>query len=112
MFLILKGSTYKVSLPFVCRVSRGLVLPHYEQGCDGSRYRFDRPRIEAVFWLWVGFFEPILAHAILLKYLSIVSKNLEPVSGSRSENQKFWIGNSLDDEYPNKDFFLHAIIAL
>ena len=58
-----------------------------QQGCDGSRYRFGRPWIEAVFWLWVGFFDTISARPLIQEYLSIESKNLEPVSGSRSENQ-------------------------
>ena len=71
-----------------------LILACY-QGCDGSRYRFGRPWIEANFWLWVEFFDPISANAIILKYLSIVSKNLEAASGSRSENQFLWFGNSL-----------------
>ena len=70
--------------------------PSKMQGCDGSRYRFGRPWIEGIFWFWVGIFDSILANALVVKYLSIESKNLEPVSGSRSENQIFWFGNSLD----------------
>ena len=66
-----------------------------QQGCDGSRYRFGQPWIEGNFWFWVGIFDSILAHALIVKYLSIESKNLEPVSGSKSENQFFWFGNSL-----------------
>ena len=70
------------------------------QGCVGSRYRFEWTRIEAYILLWVRIFDPFLAFTILCYVTRFWSKNLEPVSGSKTENQFFWFCSSLHQWSP------------
>ena len=64
-------------------------------GKIGSRYRFGRPWIEAIIWLWVGFLDTFWPWCHVINGSIFLSEILEPDSGSRSENLFFWIGNSL-----------------
>ena len=72
------------------------------QGCAVSRYRFGRTWIETIFWIGIGFGEPVFGYRSCVRYFFltvgdtlVALQNLEPVSGPGSAIQNSCIEPNL-----------------